>query len=125
MFSFEEIKKSFLVSLWFMFLTFPIMVIRVNTIYNKVEWRWENLLLIGIGSFVLSFIWRYLLKHKEMGIKDQSAETEGRVPFKQRIFEDRKIYLPALAAISLFALIFPFIFSMYQTNIMILSLIQI
>jgi len=124
-FSFEEIKKSFLVSLWFMFLTFPIMVIRVNTIYNKVEWRWENLLLIGIGSFVLSFIWRYLLKRKEMGIKDQSTETEGRVPFKQRIFEDRKIYLPALAAISLFALIFPFIFSMYQTNIMINALIYV
>jgi branched-chain amino acid transport system permease protein len=32
MFSFSEIKKSILVALWFMFLTFPIMVIRVNTI---------------------------------------------------------------------------------------------
>ena len=125
MFNFEEIKKSFLVSLWFMFLTFPIMVIRVNTIYKRVEWRWENLLLIGIGSFLLSFIWRYLMKRKEMGKKDQPADVTDRIPLKQRIFEDRNIYLPAIGAISLFALIFPFIFSMYQTNIMINALIYV
>jgi branched-chain amino acid transport system permease protein len=124
-FNFEEIKKSFLVSLWFMFLTFPIMVIRVNTIYKRVEWRWENLLLIGIGSFVLSFIWRYLMKRKEMGKKDQPAVATDKIPLKQRIFKDRNIYLPAIAAISLFALIFPFIFSMYQTNIMINALIYV
>jgi len=33
-----------------MFLTFPIMVIRVNTVENVVEWRWYNMLLIGIGT---------------------------------------------------------------------------
>ena len=101
------------------------MVIRVNTIYKRVEWRWENLLLIGIGSFLLSFIWRYLMKRKEMGKKDQPADVTDRIPLKQRIFEDRNIYLPAIGAISLFALIFPFIFSMYQTNIMINALIYV
>jgi hypothetical protein len=43
----NELKKSFFVSLWFMFLTFPIMVIRVNTVENIIEWRWGNLLLVG------------------------------------------------------------------------------
>ena len=43
----NELKKSILVSLWFMFLTFPIMVIRVNTVDNVVVWRWENMALIG------------------------------------------------------------------------------
>ena len=51
MFSFNEIRKSFLVALWFMFLTFPIMVIRVNTIYKTIEWRWERMLMVGIGAF--------------------------------------------------------------------------
>jgi len=60
----QEIKKSFLVSLWFMFLTFPIMVIRVNPIEKVVEWRWKNMLIVGIGSFLLSFVWRYMLKKK-------------------------------------------------------------
>jgi branched-chain amino acid transport system permease protein len=73
LFAFEEIKKSFLVSIWFMFLTFPIMVIKVNTVENIVEWRWERMFMIGIGSFFLSFIWRYMLKRKESGQKSVTS----------------------------------------------------
>ena len=43
----NELKKSLLASLWFMFLTFPIMVIRVNTVENIIEWRWANLFYHG------------------------------------------------------------------------------
>lgn len=126
MISLAEIKKSFLVSLWFMFLTFPIMVIRVNTIYKQVEWRWENMLLVGIGSFFFSFIWRYLLRRKEMGRKKELAEKAGvRRTLWQRITEDRRIYLLALAVVLAFAAVYPFVFSMYQTNIMISALIYI
>ena len=50
--TFRKIKRSFLVSVWFMFLTFPIMVIRVNTIEKVVVWRWKNMLFVGIGSFL-------------------------------------------------------------------------
>ena len=125
MISSEEIKKSFLVSLWFMFLTFPIMVIRVNTIYQKVEWRWENMLFIGIGSFFLSFVWRYLMKRKEMGKKKETDALQAGPSFKQRVFEEPRLYLPALAALAIFALVFPFVFSLYQTNIMINALIYV
>ena len=65
----KELKQSFLVSLWFMLLTFPIMVIRVNTVENIVQWRWANLLLIGVGSFVLSAVWRYFIRRKERGVQ--------------------------------------------------------
>jgi branched-chain amino acid transport system permease protein len=124
--SLAEIKKSFLVSLWFMFLTFPIMVIRVNTIYKQVEWRWENMLLVGIGSFFFSFIWRYLLRRKEMGHKKELAEKAGvRLTLWQRITEDRRIYLLVLAVVIAFIAAYPFVFSMYQTNIMISALIYI
>ena len=50
--TFRKIKRSFLVSVWFMFLAFPIMVIRVNTIEKVVVWRWKNMLFVGIGSFL-------------------------------------------------------------------------
>ena len=70
MISLAEIKKSLLVSLWFMFLTFPIMVIRVNTVENVIEWRWINLLIVGLGSFFLSFVWRYFIKKQETGKKN-------------------------------------------------------
>ena len=126
MISLAEIKKSFLVSLWFMFLTFPIMVIRVNTIYKRVEWRWENMLLVGIGSFFFSLIWRYLLRRKEMGRKKAEAEEAGvRLTLWQRVTEDRRIYLLALAVVCTFTAAYPFVFSMYQTNIMISALIYI
>ncbi len=126
MINLDEIKKSFLISLWFVFLTFPIMVIRVNTIYNRVEWRWENMLLVGVGSFFFSFIWRYFLRRKELGSKKSQAEdTQDRITLKQRIMADRRIHLPLLAAILLFAVAYPFVFGMYQTNIMVNALIYI
>ena len=72
----SEIKKSALVSLWFMFLTFPIMVIRVNTTEKLVLWRWENMAYMGIVSFLFSFVWRYLLWRKETGKKNQPGGIE-------------------------------------------------
>jgi hypothetical protein len=74
---FDEIKRAFLVSAWFMFLTFPIMVIRVNPVEHIVEWRWKNMALVGIGSFFLSFVWNYLMKQKELGFKKVEAGEEA------------------------------------------------
>jgi len=125
MVNFSEIKKSFLVSLWFMFLTFPIMVIRVNTIENIVEWRWINMLIVGVGSFLLSLVWRYLLKRKEYGIQKAEENDEAQVPFIERLRQQKKLYMPALVIAGLFITVFPFIFSLYQTNIMISALIYV
>ena len=84
MFAFDEIKKSFLTSIWFMFLTFPIMVIKVNTVENIVEWRWERMFMVGIGSFFLSFVWRYLLKRKESGQKEADIGEVDSLPWNRR-----------------------------------------
>jgi branched-chain amino acid transport system permease protein len=124
MFSLSEIKKSILIALWFMFLTFPIMVIKVNTIYKTIEWRWERLFMVGIGTFVLSFVWRFLIKRKEAGIKKADIGEE-QLTIVQRIMENRNIYYPSLVALAVFVVIFPFVFSMYQTNIMTTALIYV
>jgi len=108
-----------------MFLTFPIMVIRVNTIEDVVIWRWENMLIVGAGSFALSFVWRYLLKRKQDGIKMAEAGEQTRLAITRRILRDPKFYTPALIAIAVLAAAFPFTFSMYQTNIMITALIYV
>ena len=125
MITFTEIKRSFLVSLWFMFLTFPIMVIRVNTIYKTIEWRWERMFFVGIGSFFLSFLWRYLIKRKEIGKKKSESEEIDSISFFRRITEDKRYYLPCLIGIAAFVVLFPFVFSMYQTNIMTTALIYV
>ncbi len=108
-----------------MFLTFPIMVIRVNTVQKVIEWRWQNLLIVGVGSFFLSFVWRYFIKKQETGKKKVEAGEIDKIGLSRSIFSQPKFYLPALIVISVFALVFPFIFSMYQTNIMITGLIYV
>jgi branched-chain amino acid transport system permease protein len=123
MFRFSEIKKSFLVALWLMFLTFPIMVIRVNTIYKTIEWRWERMFMVGVGAFFLSFLWRYLHKRKEAGQK--KAEETGTLPLAQRLIKNRRFSVPAAVALGIFIIAFPFVFSMYQTNIMTTALIYV
>ena len=112
-------------SLWFMFLTFPIMVIRVNTIYKTIEWHWARLIFVGLGSFVLSFIWRYLIKRKEEGRKKAEESEITSVPWSQTILQDHRFYTPGLIALGGFVVAFPFIFSMYQTNIMTTALIYV
>jgi branched-chain amino acid transport system permease protein len=123
--TFEEIKRSFLVSIWFMFLTFPIMVIRVNTVENIVEWRWERMFMVGIGSFFLSFVWRYLLQRKESGQKEADLGEVDLVPWNRRLAREPRFYIPALIGVGVFVLAFPFIFSLYQTNIMVTALIYV
>jgi len=108
-----------------MFLTFPIMVIRVNTVHDTIEWRWNNLLFVGLGSFVLSFVWRYLLKRKEAGAKKEEQSDVVKTTWGARLLKEKKFFIPALIALALFAVAFPFTFSMYQTTIMITALIYV
>lgn len=124
----EEIKKSLLAAVWFMFLTFPIMVIKVNTIEKTVEWHWARLLYVAAGAFVFSFLWRYFLRRKE-GVGRTAAAEEAeeveKIPALQRLMQDRRFSMPALAAFGLLVLVFPFLFSMYQVNIMTTALIYV
>jgi branched-chain amino acid transport system permease protein len=101
------------------------MAIRVNTVEDVVVWRWENMLYIGIGSFLLSFVWRYMIKRKEAGKKMAEEGELVATPISRRFLKDRKFYIPALIAISVLAVVYPFVFSMYQTNIMITALIYV
>ena len=120
-----EIRKSFLVAVWFMFLTFPIMVIRVNTTENVIQWRWMNMVGVGVGIFLASFVWRWLMARKEEGRRKAEFAASDQKPLVQSIMERQNIKRPALAAVALFALAFPLLFSTYQVNIMITALIYV
>ena len=121
----EGMKQSVVISLWFMFLTFPIMVIRVNTIENIIEWRWMNMIYVGAGSFILSFIWRYL-SGKDISKRKESIDARGeRRSILQRLVSEKKLSLPALAIVFGIAIIFPLVSSTYQTNIMTTALMYV
>jgi branched-chain amino acid transport system permease protein len=118
------IKRSLQVSLWFMFLTFPLMVIRVNTVEDTIDWRFMNMLYVGVGSFVLSFVWRYFMHKKQQGGRP-AGPGEGRTPLAKRAIADKRVFLPIVAAAAGLAVAFPMLFSAYQTNIMISALLYI
>ncbi len=125
MITFAEIKRSFLVSIWFMVLTFPIMVIRVNPIEEVVEWRWGNLIAVGVGSFVISFVWRYMIERKEAGLKLKEAGMDEKVPLVKRLMDRPRIWRSAIGLVVAFVLVFPFLFSTYQVTIMSTALIYV
>ncbi len=117
----REIKRSAYIALWFILLTFPVMVVRVNTIENVIVWRWFNILGVGAGSFVLSFLWQLYL-HKNVSAGNSASQN---VSGLSHLLENRKFQRPALVIIGLLTLIFPFIFSHYQVNIMTTALIYV
>ena len=120
-----EFKKSLIAAVWFMGLTFPLMVIKVNTIEKTIEWRWINMAVIGIGAFFLSILWRYLLARKEtIREKTEMGET-GQKPIFQRFTEIQYVRISVLIVVTAFALSYPLVFNAYQTSIVITALIYV
>jgi len=123
--SIQDIKQSIIITLWFLFLTFPIMVIRVNPIEKSIQWRWNNMIYIGIGAFVFSFLWRYLMRRKTLGKKRAITGEQEPVSLVRRLSADSRFTIPALVFVVLFVVLFPFLFSAYQINIMTTALIYV
>lgn len=127
---FQDIKRSFLISLWFVFLTFPLMVIKVNPFEETVIYRWHNALYVALGAFVISFFLKFIKDLKEK--KDEEVAQKGIAPLKiesvsliHAIIADpvrRNIFCAVILGI---AIIFPFIFSAYQVNIMTTALMYV
>jgi len=120
----REIKKGLLTSLWFVFLTFPIMVIKVDPIERTVSWRWQNSLYMAIGTFCIYLLVKYYRYRKEQQT-DNSDNVEHTGSFIHKALQNpfqRKILLAVLGGI---AILFPHFFSTYQTNVMITALMYV
>jgi branched-chain amino acid transport system permease protein len=125
----QELKKSLITSLWFMFLTFPIMVIKVNTVEKVVNWRWSNMVFIGVLSFIMSYFWRGMLRKKKRG--DKLLDLSRFLPARaqdldlRETLSNKKVSRPILIILFVAALLFPFIAGMYQTSIMTTALMYV
>src|SRR5210317_2386597 len=121
----NNVKRSLLVALWFVFLTFPLIVVKVNTLKSIVEWRWINMLWVAIGAFALSIVWRWAMARRQLKSKkaEQGEDELVKAGLGARLMEEPKLYKPVLAVIALATLVFPLVVDIYQTNIMVLALI--
>lgn len=126
MISLKDIKKGLLVSLWFVFLTFPLMVIKVNPIERIIIWRWQNMLWVALVSFFCYLGSRAVKTRKLVRQKRIKLGLEKeRVAWGKRLLHEPKFFLPVLAGCGLFFLSFPILFSTYQTNIMVTALMYV
>ena len=125
MITLEEIVRSLKVALWFVFLTFPIMVIKVDAIEKTVTWRWENMLLVAVGTFIVSLLSKFFLEYSKKRKENASKKKSTEANFLNINFKDPKVLYPLLVALFAFALVFPLIFSPYQTNIMTTALMYV
>jgi branched-chain amino acid transport system permease protein len=112
----REFLKSLGVSLWFMALTFPLVAVRVNTIENTIQWRWANLVIVGVGAFVLSGVWRWALARRENTLAN-TASSMGNRP--ARIWDSPVFARVFGAALLVTFMVTPWLVSTYQTNILI------
>ncbi len=128
MISLAELKRSFLIALWFVFLTFPLLVIQADPIERTVQYRWENMLFMGVGSFVLSILLKVFFAQQARRRERQAAGLNNLVDREnliQIILREPRYLYPLAGAAALFALLFPHLFSIYQTNIMITALMYV
>ena len=127
MISSHDCRQAILTSLWFMFLTFPIVVIKVNTAENLVVWRWRNLLCVGVVTALASLLVSVYRHFRNRGQRSERAVEEkgGGVTLRERFFDTPAVYRPVFALCGLFCLAFPLLFSTYQVNIMTTALMYV
>ena len=125
-----HLKRSIGISLWFMFLTLPLMVVRVNTINNEVEWRWSNMLWVGVCSFVLAWLWHFSTERRANRREADKAAAQPaveKVTFAQRLADDPVLSKRLLLVAAAIGLVFPWIVSsgtnFYHVNVMVSALI--
>ena len=120
----KELKKGLLTSLWFVFLTFPIVVIKVDPIQRTVVWRWHNALYMAIGTFCVYFLVKYFQHRKENQPSSKNSKEQNTSfihgillkPLQRNIF---------IGVVAIFAVLFPHFFSTYQTNVMTTALMYV
>ena len=138
----KEVRRSLVLTLWFAALTFPIMVIRVNTTMNTIEWKWDRLVMVAAASFFGSLAWSVFVRRRARRGRAADAapagldqEPETAVPLTDRLLarvgltRDRlrepRFTVPAGLIALAIAITFPFVTSLYQTSIMISGLIYV
>lgn len=104
------LKKAICVALWFMFLVLPILGVKVDPLSQTVVWRWANLAWVGAMAFGVTLIAQTIVGSKESRFRSQNFPLP-RLPLS-------RYQRPLLAALTLFALCLPLLFSSYQVNIM-------
>ncbi|OQX19100.1 MAG: branched-chain amino acid ABC transporter permease [Desulfobulbaceae bacterium A2] len=122
----RDLRAAVLMALWFMFLTFPLLGVRVEPVARTVVWRWSAMLWLGLTVFSLAWAWRLWQGRsrpaRHAGASGLSLQLEERW---REMLRRPGIRRPLLAGIVLLAGMFPLLVSSYQTSIMTTALVYV
>lgn len=122
---FQNLRKSFFVACWFIFLTAPLILVRVDHIEETIQWRWGNAIWMGIASFTVSLLWRYFSKiKKHLNWIATGIQTKKTFDFAQEI--TLKLKIPIVAGVLFSCLwVVPLLLPTYHTSIFITTMMYI
>ena len=122
----KDLRNAAGVALWFMFLTLPLLVVKINTVARTVEWRWQNLLWVGVAGFAASLVSRLFAARKLARQERIRQGLERQLPAaSRRLLGHPRLRLGAGVLLALFLLAFPALFSTYQVNILTTALMYV
>ena len=113
-----------------MFLTLPLMVVRVNTINQEIEWRWSNMIWVGVCAFAIAWLWQFSINRRANQRAHVAADAHPEVEklsFAQRLADDPVLSKRILLVAAAVAVVFPWLAStgqnFYHVNVMVSALI--
>ncbi len=125
----KRISRSFLISLWFMILVFPIMGVKI--VRKSPVILWERVVIFGCLIFFISLLWAWYFEvYSKRG--GESEKNSVFVPLKNTMakiktkFENNSaLTKQAFAFLVLIFILIPFVTSMYQTTIYTMAFIYV
>ena len=121
----QNFRKSLIVACWFVFLTAPLILISVDYIEGTIQWRWSNLIWMGLATFILSMVWRYFLEIKE-SLGSLKMNSNGKKTFDFAVLVTLKFRNPVIARILFSCLwVLPLFLPTYHTSIFVTTMMYI
>ena len=115
----QALKQAILTAVWFAFLTFPLLVIKVDPYERTIVWRWHSLCAVALTAFVLSLLVHTVTLLKATRKPQASVSNHNWLRFSDQTA--RRMTVLFLFAISLF----PHCVSSYQVSIMNTALLYV
>ncbi|MDR2352220.1 MAG: high-affinity branched-chain amino acid ABC transporter permease LivM [Deltaproteobacteria bacterium] len=125
----REISRDALATLWISFLALPLVVFKINTSTQKIDYLWGRLPKIIAIIFICTLLWRIFLKHRSFSrfkrlLSNNRKKGPTHQPLSQKNWNSR--YQRLLLALALLFLVsIPFWNSPYLVMILITALIYI
>lgn len=107
-----------------MLLVLPVMGIKLNLPENRVDWRFDRILLLGCAVFFIALLWNWCFGRKARGLPIFQIPAPLKDGFYQLV-GNRHARSTFYACLACALLSMPLLGSFYQTNIMISAMLYI